>query len=99
MEKEKVLLTDGKAECNLYPGHSKCIKTIDKGDCPDKENHGCGSKQRKHATDSGLQMIQTAHFMRALKEGKHLEPLPGERGISDEAKVVIKNGPTFSPYP
>lgn len=99
MEKTEPTLVIGKAECNLYPAHSQCLKRINRGDCPDKESHGCSSKQRKHATDSGFQVIQQAHFMRALEEGKHLEPFPGETDRTDAVREILERSPSFKPCP
>ncbi len=99
MEKEQAFPMESKGECNLYPGHSQCLKRINKGNCPDKENHGCSSKQRKHATDFDLRRIQEAHFMRALAEGKHLEPFPGEPDHTGAVKEILERSPSFKPYP
>ncbi len=97
MERGQAFPMESKGECNLYPGHSHCLKKIEKGDCPDKENHGCGSKQRKHATDSDLQKIQTAHFMRALAEGKHLENFSSDEQQRKTAQEISEKHP-FRPF-
>lgn len=89
----------GKTQCSEYPGHSKCLKKIAKGNCPKKETHGCNSSQQKQGTDVDFQKVQTSHFMTSLAEYKHLDPLPGERALSDEVKEIIKNGPQFTSYP
>ncbi len=89
----------GKTQCSEYPGHSKCLKKITKGNCPKKETHGCNSSQYKHGTDVDFQKVQTSHFMTSLAEDKHLEPHPGERALSEGKKELIKGGPQFRPYP
>jgi len=32
--------------CNCFPGHSKCWKKINKGNCPGEEKGQCCSRQR-----------------------------------------------------
>ncbi len=64
------------AECNQFPGHSRCVKKIEKGTCPTATAYTCCSGQRKHGTAADLQRVQHDHFIAGLRRGEHLKPFP-----------------------
>lgn len=105
METDQAHFVVDKEECVFSPGRTLCLEKIGSGNCPDKEVHGCSSILHDNSAGSGApQVVRTAHFMRLLVvEKKHLEPLPGDPPLTDEARKsleeILRNSPSFSPYP
>ncbi len=74
--------------CDSSPGKSECLGKIKKGACPTARSHECGSTQQSHGTESDFQKVQYRQFMRALAEGRHLEPFDDESKTSKFREIL-----------
>lgn len=58
--------------CNCFPGHSKCLKKIEKGSCPGEEKNQCCSRQRANKALLPTKLQRAEDALRARKEYKAL---------------------------